>query len=58
MRVADKIAICTTNMHGEPLEQPRLELKDDEGWTMASVDMSELAEALAPYLQLQPKKRE
>jgi len=52
-----RIRICTstTDWRGNTVE-PQLELIDDEGDIAASLPLSELAEALAPYLTVKVKE--
>jgi hypothetical protein len=52
MRVASKIAIRTFSTWTGKECPPELCLVDDNGDVMASIEMKELAKALAPYLKL------
>ncbi len=55
---SQRLVIATTNRRGEPLMVPELQLQDEEGYPVSSISMSEIAEALLPFLHLQVKKPE
>lgn len=55
MRVASSIRIAAHDGWAET--PPRLVLLDDQGDVMASIDLKDLAAALAPFLTINPNTK-
>ena len=53
-----RLAIATSNVRGDKYDVPELQLQDDEGYPVSSIPLTELVEALLPFLHLQVKKPE